>query len=182
MPAIQKCDNKIEMLARSIVYQQLSGKAAATIWSRFLSLFPGGAFPEPEQIASIEFETLRSVGLSSQKARYVIDLCAKTSANEINFESFDSMADDEIRNSLCQVKGVGSWTADMFLMFAMRRPDVFPTGDLGIRNALTRLFDLEEYPERDRMIALTNHWRPHRTIAACYLWRILDGESWEWGE
>lgn len=161
-------------LARSIVYQQLSGKAAGTIFSRFEALYPGGAFPTPEQLAMTSDVDLRSVGLSAQKSSYLKDLAAKFMDGTIQPRRFSKMSDEEIYEHIVTVKGIGPWTCHMFLMFTLGRPDVLPTGDLGIQKGMQRLFKLKSLPTVKKMEELAAPWRPYRTVACWYLWRLAD--------
>ncbi|QOY88556.1 DNA-3-methyladenine glycosylase family protein [Paludibaculum fermentans] len=163
-------------LARSIVFQQLSGKAAATIYGRLeQAVGPGGV--RPESILSIEPEQMRPLGLSGQKAKYLRSLAEKTVDGTINFAQLPSMPDEEVIAHLTSAKGVGVWTAQMFLMFALQRPDVLPLGDLGIRNAMQRLYRLRTPPLPERMTKIARPWRPYATYACWYLWRGLDGAA-----
>jgi len=161
-------------LGESIIYQQLSGKAAAAIYSRFLDLFPGRRFPAPAYLLTVPVARLRSAGLSTQKASYLLDLAIKFCDGTIQPRKFPTMTDEEISEHLIQVKGIGQWTADMFLMFALNRPDVLPVGDLGIRNGFRKLYGLRKDPTPQKMIALAEPWRPYRTVASWYLWRVVE--------
>ncbi|WP_321477915.1 DNA-3-methyladenine glycosylase [uncultured Paludibaculum sp.] len=161
-------------LARSVVFQQLSGKAAATIYKRLeAALGPKGV--RPEGILTLEPEQMRPLGLSGQKAKYLRSLAEKTLDGTINFAQLPSMPDEEVIAHLTSAKGVGVWTAQMFLMFALQRPDVLPLGDLGIRNAMQRLYRLRTPPKPERMVKIARPWRPYTTYACWYLWRGLDG-------
>ena len=162
-----------ESLARSIVYQQLSGKAAATIFGRLVAA-AGGEPLTPKKILRLNFEELRSIGLSTQKATYVRDLAERTAAREVVFEKFESMTDQEILATLTQVKGIGVWTVQMFLMFSLRRLDVLPCGDLGIRNAVQKAYGLENPATISQIEEIGGAWRPYCTIASWYLWRSLE--------
>ncbi len=163
-----------QSLAEAIVYQQLSGKAAATILARFVALFPKKKFPTPEDVIKIKLEKLRAVGLSGQKAGYLKDLAAKFKDGTINPKLFHTMSDAEITEHVVAVKGIGEWTAQMFLMFTLNRPDVLPTGDLGIQKGMQRLFALRTKPSPEKMQKLAQPWAGHRTVACFYLWRLLD--------
>src|SRR3989344_86297 len=163
-----------QSLAEAIVYQQLSGKAAGTILKRFVALFPKTTFPSPEQVLKIKTEKLRSAGLSGQKASYVKDLAAKFKDGTINPKLFSKMSDAEIIEHVVKVKGIGEWTAQMFLMFTLARPDVLPTGDLGIQKGFQKLFGLKKKPSPKQMKKLAEGWTGHRTVACFYLWRLLD--------
>ncbi len=166
---------QFETLVRSIVYQQLSGKAAGTIYGRLEAAAARGGIVRPAAILKLGEEGLRPLGLSSQKARYVTDLAEKTLARKVQFAGLAEMEDDAVIEHLTQVKGVGVWTVHMFLMFALRRNDVLPIGDLGIRNALVKAYGLDAAPPAAQMEQLAAPWRPYRTIACWYLWRSLDG-------
>jgi DNA-3-methyladenine glycosylase II len=163
-----------QSLAESMVYQQLSGKAAATILKRFVALWPRKKFPTPEDVLKIKTEKLRAAGLSGQKSSYLKDLAAKFKDGTINPELFPKMDDAEIIEHVTAVKGIGEWTAQMFLMFTLARPDVLPTGDLGIQKGFQKLFALRARPTPARMQKLAAPWAGHRTVACFYLWRLLD--------
>lgn len=162
-----------ESLARSIVYQQLSGKAAATIFGRFVAA-AGGEPLTPRKVLRLNFEEMRAIGLSTQKATYVRDLAEKTAAKQVRFEKFPDMTNEEIMAVLTQVKGIGIWTVQMFLMFSLRRPDVLPTGDLGIRNAIQKAYGLESPATMTKIEEIGGVWKPYCTIACWYLWRSLE--------
>lgn len=162
-------------LVGEIIGQQLSVKAAASIRKRFELLF-GDTFPEPEAILQKTVEELRSVGLSNAKARYIQDLALHVLEGKLQFERFDSLSNDEITAELVDVKGIGEWTAHMFLMFCMGRSDVLAVGDLGIRNAIKRLYDLGHAPTPQEVIAIAEQqqWHPYESIACWYLWQSLN--------
>lgn len=160
-------------VARSIIYQQLSGKAAGTIHARFETLF-GGRAPEPRDVLKVKHETLRKIGLSERKAEYVRGLAEDVHRGRIPIERVDEMSDAEVIETLTQVRGVGEWTAQMFLMFRLGRPDVLPTLDLGIQTAIKRLYRLRSHPSPDRVAKLGVKWAPYRTVASWYLWRVVD--------
>ena len=162
-----------ETLLRSIVSQQLSGKAASTIFGRVHGAVGEGEIT-PAGILALTPETLRAMGLSGQKTGYVRDLAAKTLAGQVVFEALPGMSDDDVIAHLTAVKGVGVWTVQMFLMFALGRPDVLPVGDLGIRNAMMREYGLAAPPLPEEMRRIAHAWVPHRTMACWYLWRSLD--------
>lgn len=169
--------NYYDELVSSIISQQLSVKAAATIQNRFLALYDG-AFPTPAQIISTEPETLRSVGLSRQKIGYIHDLAEKVASEAVSFDHFDTLTNDEIVSELTTIKGVGVWTAHMFLIFCMGRLGVLPTGDLGIRTGIQRLYSLDHLPTVDEvtLMARSNHWHPYESIASRFIWKSLDNE------
>jgi DNA-3-methyladenine glycosylase II len=159
-------------LAESIVYQQLHGKAAATIFNRFLAL--AGEPLTPEGILKLTNTQLRSVGLSKQKSAYLKDLATKTAAGLLDFTQLADLSDDEVIKHLTQVKGVGVWTAHMFLMFTLRRPDVLPTGDYGVQAAIKKHYQKRQLPKPHVMKKIAKPWSPYRSIACWYLWRSLD--------
>jgi DNA-3-methyladenine glycosylase II len=159
-------------LAEAIVYQQLNGKAAVTIFNRFAAL--AGEPLAPEGILKLSDQQLRSVGLSKQKSTYLKDLAAKTSAKVLDFAKLPELSDEEVIKHLTQVKGVGVWTAHMFLMFSLRRPDVLPTGDYGVQVAIKKHYKKRKLPKPDVMEKIARPWAPYRSIACWYLWRSLD--------
>ena len=161
-------------LIRAIVYQQLSGKAARTILDRFLALYPKSRFPTPDELLKTPEARIRSAGISGQKASYLRDLAEKFLDGTVNPKRFAKMTDGEIYEHVVQVKGVGPWTTDMFLMFTLGRPDVLPTGDLGIQKGMQRIFKLRVLPTPEKMRELAEAWRPYRTVACWYLWRLSD--------
>lgn len=170
----QKGLTAFQALLRAIVFQQLSGKAARTILDRFLAQFPKGRFPTPEEVQKLPDSAFRTAGISSQKMSYVKDLAEKFLDGTVNPKRFAKMSDEEIKAHVVAVKGVGPWTGDMFLMFTLGRPDVLPTGDLGIQKAMQKLFRLKALPTPEKMIELAEAWRPYRTVACWYLWRFAD--------
>jgi DNA-3-methyladenine glycosylase II len=174
-PEFNPIDNYYESLVRSIVYQQLSGKAASTIYGRFKNLFNSKSFPKSKDVLTIPHETLRSVGLSHQKANYIRDLSDKWEKGEVDLSNLDQLSDEEISTELIKVKGIGQWTADMFLMFTLVRPDVFPFGDLGIQKGFMGLNKMDRLPTPKEMEMEADMWRPYRTVAAWYLWKSVDG-------
>lgn len=163
------------MLARAIVFQQLSTKAATTIYTRLLESMPGGV-PTPQALAALTDEQLRAAGISRQKAQYLRDLSEKVLAGTIPLASVDELPDEDVIVALTQIKGIGRWTAEMFLIFRLQRPDVLPLNDLGIINAIHKAYRLRKKPTPDRLRKLGEAWRPYRSIACWYLWRSLDNE------
>lgn len=160
-------------LARSIVFQQLSGKAAGTIFGRLEALL----HPAPITaggLASLSDEQLRGAGISPQKAKYLRSLAERTLDGTVRFEHLPTLSDDDVIAHLTAVKGIGVWTAHMFLMFALQRPDVLPTGDLGIRNAMHKFYRLRAAPPPAKMERIAKPWRPYASVACWYLWRSLD--------
>ena len=163
-----------EALAGAIISQQLSTKAAETIRKRFIALFIGARFPSAEQVLRKPDKTLRKAGLSFQKIGYIKSLAKSVSIGDIKFQNFFKMTDEEIIGRLVLVKGIGRWTAEMFLMFCLGRPDVFSHGDLGLKNAIKKWYklDMNKHPKKYRL--LVESWSPHRTTAARYLWASLE--------
>jgi DNA-3-methyladenine glycosylase II len=159
-------------LAEAIVYQQLHGKAAATIFKRFAAL--AGDPLTPEGILKLTDAQLRSVGLSKQKSSYLKDLAAKTAAGLLDFSKLNEMGDDDVIKHLTQVKGIGEWTAQMFLMFMLKRPDVLPTGDYGVQAAMKKHYRKRKMPKPKDMEKIARAWAPYRSVACWYLWRSLD--------
>ncbi len=162
-----------QALARSIVFQQLSGKAAGTIHGRFAALFANGD-PEPSSLLAFTDAQLRGVGLSRQKIGYLRDLSDKVVAGALPLDEVDQMNDDELIAHLVQVKGIGRWTAQMFLMFRLGRRNVLPELDLGIQNAIRRAYGKRKRPSPKQVRAIGAKWSPHSTVASWYLWRSLE--------
>ena len=162
-------------IVRAITGQQLSTKAASTIFSRLVALMPGGQLT-PEGMAGVTDEALRAAGMSRQKIKYFRDLTEKVLTGALPLDSLDAMSDDEVIAALTQVKGIGRWSAEMFLMFRLHRPDVLPVDDLGIVNAVKSVYGLRKKPTADRIRRLGEAWRPYRSVASWYLWRSLDNE------
>lgn len=159
-------------LAEAIVYQQLHGKAAATIFKRLTDL--AGEPLTPEGILKLSEEQMRGVGLSKQKSSYLRDLAEKTQAGALDFGKLADLADADVIKALTQVKGIGVWTAHMFLMFSLRRPDVLPTGDLGIQMAIRKHYRKRKLPKPVQMEKIAKCWSPYRSVACWYLWRSID--------
>jgi DNA-3-methyladenine glycosylase II len=166
----------LSALVGSIVSQQLSTKAAATIFGRFTALFPDHHIPDAAAIAAIDDARLRGVGLSGQKVGYLRDLSARIMDGRLNLDELDTLPDEAVIERLTAVKGFGRWTAEMFLMFRLHRPDVLPIDDLGIQNAIQRLYRLRKRPTAKRMLQLGELWKPYRSVASWYLWQTLRNE------
>jgi DNA-3-methyladenine glycosylase II len=164
------------MLARAIIYQQLSGRAAANIYRRFVGLFPGRSFPRPEDLRAMPFEQLRGAGLSRQKATYIADLAESFADGRVRPRCFSNMSDEEISRDLMRIKGIGQWTADMFLIFHLHRPDVLPLGDLSVQKGMRILFRVKKIPDSETMLRLAEPWRPFRSSGSWYLWRVAETE------
>jgi DNA-3-methyladenine glycosylase II len=160
-------------LLRAIVGQQLSVAAARTIYGRFTDLFDGRT-PTPEELLEVDADTLRGVGLSRAKANYVRSLAEHVISGELELDRLDQLSDEAVTAEVTAVKGLGQWTADMFLIFHLGRPDVLPVGDLGVRRAVERLYGLEGLPSAAELEALGERWRPYRSLASLYLWESLD--------
>jgi len=165
-------DPTFESLVRAIVFQQLNGKAARTIYDRFAEA--AGGKVTPESVLALSEERMRLCGLSRQKLSYIRDLAAKTLAKEIVFDQLSKMTDEAVIEHLTRVKGIGMWSAQMFLMFALRRPNVMPTGDLGIRLAMKKAYRKRKLPSPEEMLKISRKWEPYRTLACYYLWRSMD--------
>jgi 3-methyladenine DNA glycosylase/8-oxoguanine DNA glycosylase len=186
-------DNPFHSLARSIIFQQLSGKAAGTIFNRFLALFAGpdatepamsrsdpawtpssAAFPVPQSVLRMDDDAMRSAGLSRQKTASLRSLAEHFAAGELSTHRFDEWDDEEIISHLTRVRGIGRWSAEMFLMFHLRRPDVLPVNDVGINRAIQRQYGLDAPPKPAEVLRIGEPWRPWATVACWYLWRSED--------
>ena len=177
-PEFKKDSNYFEALVRAIVYQQLSGKAAATIYKRFKDLFPENKHPSPNIVMERSHEELRSTGLSNQKATYIHNIAKAFNTGAVP-KDIDTIGDNEVIECLTTIKGVGPWTAKMFLMFTLNRPDVFPVTDLGIQKGFQLFFQFDVLPSTKKMMEIAEAWRPYRTLASWYLWRLVEG-PFEW--
>lgn len=177
LPTFSPHKNYYQELVESIISQQLSVKAAAAILRRFNELFVAD-FPSPEDILTHDIETYRAIGLSRQKASYIRDLAEKVIDETVKFDHLDSLSNQEVIDELIQIKGVGVWTVHMFLLFCMGRLDVLPTGDLGIRNGIQKLYELPERPDDATIEKLAKHhkWHPYESIASWYIWHSLDNK------
>jgi DNA-3-methyladenine glycosylase II len=160
-------------LVQAIISQQLSTKAAATIGARVRALCRGGA-PTPRAIARLSDQQLRTAGLSGQKTRYIRDLAARVSDGSLELNRLSALGDEEVIETLTAVKGIGRWTAEMFLIFRLERPDVLPVGDLGIVKAVERQYGLRRTPSSAKLREIAEAWRPYRSVACWYLWASLD--------
>jgi DNA-3-methyladenine glycosylase II len=163
------------MLLRSVIGQQLSVKAAATIYDRVLALF-GGETPAPERLLETEPQALRDVGLSWRKVEYVRDLADHVVSGELELDRLDELSDADVIAEITAIRGFGVWSAQMFLIFFLGRPDVLPTGDLGIRRAVQVAYELDELPAPAELERIAEPWRPHRSLASIYLWESLANE------
>lgn len=159
-------------LAEAIVYQQLNGKAADTIFKRFAAV--AGDPVTPEGILKLTESQMRSVGLSKQKSSYLCDMAERAIRGEADFSKLHELSDEEVITHLTKVKGVGTWTAQMFLMFTLKRPNVLPTGDFGVQMAIKKLYNKRKVPKPSQMEKIAKPWEPYRSFACWYLWRSLD--------
>jgi DNA-3-methyladenine glycosylase II len=169
-----------QALTRAIVFQQLSGKAAGTIYSRFNALYAGSS-PHPEAVLETTDEQLRAVGLSRQKIGYMRDLSTKVTTGDLPLDAVEHMTDDDLIAHLVQVKGIGRWTAQMFLMFRLGRPDVLPELDLGIQNAIRKAYRMRKRPTPKQVKRVGAKWSPHSSVASWYLWRSLENGDGQLG-
>jgi DNA-3-methyladenine glycosylase II len=165
-----------DAVMRAIVFQQLSGQAAGTIHRRFKELY-GGRDPKPGELLKTPDAKLRAVGLSGQKTRYLKDLATRVLAGDVPIETLHDLTDDQIMEALTSVKGIGRWTAQMFLMFRLGRPDILPDLDLGIQKGIKRAYGLRKHPLPKRVLKIGAKWAPYRTVASWYLWRLLDTDK-----
>jgi DNA-3-methyladenine glycosylase II len=163
------------MLLRSVIGQQLSVKAAATIYGRVLDLF-GGETPAPQALLDADPQALRDAGLSWRKVEYVRDLAAHVLSGELEVDRLDRLSDEQVIAEITAIRGFGVWSAHMFLLFHLDRPDVLPTGDLGIRRAVQVAYELDELPAPAELERIAEPWRPHRSLASIYLWESLANE------
>jgi DNA-3-methyladenine glycosylase II len=189
-PALRKAIDKIERLEhawdpksrpnhfRSLVVaianQQLSGKAADTILKRFVTLFHPKKFPTPQEVLTMSTAKMRKVGLSRMKVSFLKDLSKKILNKTVDFKKMDQWTDEEVIEHLVRVKGIGVWTAEMFLMFSLGREDVFSYGDLGLRNAMQKLYKMKQHPTPRQAEKISAKWKPYRTLASLYLWASVD--------
>jgi DNA-3-methyladenine glycosylase II len=170
---IPRPPERFRALVRAIIFQQLAGRAAQTIFDRFVRQVGGKRFPTPALVLAATDEALRAAGLSRGKMVYVRDLATHVNNRTLNFHRHARMTDDEIIVDLTRVRGIGRWTAEMFLMFNLHRPDVLPVGDLGVRNAVGRLYGMSEPPAPKELHEFGERWRPYRSVASWYLWQSL---------
>jgi DNA-3-methyladenine glycosylase II len=174
LAAAQRADH-FSALVRAITFQQLSTKAASTIYNRMMALMPEGV-PTPAGFGCVTDAQLRAAGMSRQKSAYLRDLCEKVASGSVDLDALEAMTDEDVIASLVKVKGIGRWSAEMFLIFRLLRPDVLPVDDLGIVTAVQRAYKLRKRPSPDRLRKIGEAWRPYRSVASWYLWRSLDNE------
>jgi DNA-3-methyladenine glycosylase II len=172
--AIARRPECFHSLVRAVIFQQLAGRAAQTIFGRFVKAVGGKRFPTPALLLAASDEVLRSAGLSRGKMSYIRDLATHVNNRTLNFHRHSRMTDDEIIADLTRVRGIGRWTAEMFLMFNLHRPDVLPVDDLGVRNAVGRLYAMSPAPTAKALREFGERWRPYRSVASWYLWRSYD--------
>lgn len=166
--------SRFEALVEAIISQQLSVKAADTIFARFADLFPGKKFPSPEEVSRMNDAKLRSAGLSGSKVLYIKDLANRIANKELKLHRLHLLDDESVIEELVQVKGVGRWTAEMFLMFSLGREDLFSHGDLGLRNAIIKLYGFKKPPTEKQINKIVEKWSPYRTLACRYLWKSYN--------
>lgn len=189
-PKLRRGKNAFQALSRAIIYQQISGKAAISIYKKLVALFgihldgpidwekpAARKFPTPEQVLKMPISRMRGAGLSAQKVAYLKDLAKRFSDGSIKHRSLHRLTNDEIISALTSVKGIGVWTAHMFLIFSLNRLDILPTGDLGVRKGFQILYKLRSLPTSQHMERLAKPWREHASIASWYLWRVADEEK-----
>ena len=173
-PEFSNIDDYFSALSKLVIYQQLSGKAARIIYIRYISLFDK-KLPKPIEVLKIDQEVFRSIGVSQQKTNYILGLAKYFTKKKGNI-NFDKLSNNEVVKELIQLKGIGQWTIDMFLMFTLSRLDIMPVGDLGIQKAIKILYDMKEMPSIKDILQKSELWKPYRTVACWYLWRIVDDE------
>jgi DNA-3-methyladenine glycosylase II len=171
---ITRRPERFHSLVRAIIFQQLAGRAAQTIFDRFVAQVGGKRFPTPALVLAATDEVMRSAGLSRGKMSYIRDLATHVNNSSLSFRRHARMSDDEIIADLTRVRGIGRWTAEMFLMFNLHRPDVLPVDDLGVRNAVARLYAMPQSPSPKALREFGERWRPYRSVAAWYLWQSMN--------
>jgi DNA-3-methyladenine glycosylase II len=162
-----------EELVESIIGQQLSGKAADTIFKRFLALYKDSKFPRPQELLKTDVEKLRSAGMSYSKAAYIKNIAQAFKDGDLDVKKLKKMNDEEVKKELTKIKGVGNWTAEMTLIFTLNREDVFSLGDAGLRRAIKNLYKIED---DENILKLSEKWKPKRSFACWYLWRSLEND------
>jgi len=173
-PDLNPRQDYFQSLLRSIVFQQLSGKAAQTIYERFVNLIPKTSKHCPNEVLKLDKEEMRKAGLSFRKIDYVRNLADYFENNSFHKKDVEKMSDQEISKELIQIKGIGQWTVDMFLMFTLNRADILPCKDLGIQKGIMKILNMNNLPSKKEMENCSRKWRPYRTIACWYLWRMVD--------
>ena len=178
-PVLSIGQNYFWSLCRSIIYQQLSGKAAKSIADRFIGLYKNNEYPNPQEVLNTDVKALRSIGLSGAKAGYIHNIARAFVDDVIQFDHFSYISDSDIKDQLIKIKGIGPWTVEMFLIFTLNRPDIFPATDLGIQKGYQRYYRLETLPKPYDMIEKAKQWRPYRSVVTLYLWYAVEG-PFEW--
>ena len=178
-PVLSIGQNYFWSLCRSIIYQQLSGKAAKSIADRFIGLYKNNEYPNPQEVLNTDMKALRSIGLSGAKAGYIHNIARAFVDDVIQFDHFSYFSDSDIKDQLIKIKGIGPWTVEMFLIFTLNRPDIFPATDLGIQKGYQRYYRLETLPKPYDMIEKAKQWRPYRSVVTLYLWYAVEG-PFEW--
>ena len=173
-PDFNQGEDYFQSLLRSIVFQQLSGKAAQTIFERLVNLIPETSNLCSHEVLKLDKDEMRKAGLSFQKINYVRNLADYFENNSFHKKDVEKMSDQEISKELIQIKGIGQWTVDMFLIFTLNRADILPCTDLGIQKGIMKILNLKKLPSKKEMENCSRKWRPHRTIACWYLWRMVD--------
>ncbi|MCG3779058.1 MAG: DNA-3-methyladenine glycosylase [Candidatus Nitrosopumilus limneticus] len=166
---IRTISNPFEALVEAIITQQISDSAGKSISLKFKNLF-GKKYPTPSDVIKLSKDKIQSVGLSKMKAEYIFDISQMVVNKKLNFQIFKKMSDEDVIAELTKIRGIGKWTAQMYLIFALGRMDVFPLGDLGLINGIKKLYGLEN-PSTDEILGITNNWIPYRTIGTWYIWR-----------
>ena len=179
LPDFAPKQDYFQSLLRSIVFQQLRGKAANTIYERFINLIPKTVTLSPKEVLKLDKDEMRKTGLSFQKINYLRNLAYFFENNSFQKKDVERMTDEEISNALTQIKGIGQWTVDMFLMFTLNRADILPYTDLGIQKGFKKIFNMNDLPSKKEMETHSKIWRPYRTIACWYLWRTVD-DAFAW--
>ena len=178
-PVLSIGQNYFWSLCRSIIYQQLSGKAAKSIADRFIGLYKNNEYPNPQEVLNTDVKALRSIGLSGAKAGYIHNIARAFVDDVIQFDHFSYISDSDIKDQLIKIKGIGPWTVVMFLIFTLNRPDIFPATDLGIQKGYQRYYRLQTLPKPYDMIEKAEQWRPYRSVVTLYLWYAVEG-PFEW--
>ncbi|HJJ21169.1 MAG: DNA-3-methyladenine glycosylase [Crenarchaeota archaeon] len=166
---IRTISNPFEALVEAIITQQISDSAGKSISLKFKNLF-GKKYPTPSDVIKLSKDEIQSVGLSKMKAEYIFDISQMVVNKKLNFQIFKKMSDEDVITELTKIRGIGKWTAQMYLIFALGRMDIFPLGDLGLINGIKKLYGLEN-PSTDEILGITNNWIPYRTIGTWYIWR-----------
>ena len=178
-PVLSIGQNYFWSLCRSIIYQQLSGKVAKSIADRFIGLYKNNEYPNPQEVLNTDMKALRSIGLSGAKAGYIHNIARAFVDDVIQFDHFSYISDSDIKDQLIKIKGIGPWTVEMFLIFTLNRPDIFPATDLGIQKGYQRYYRLQTLPKPYDMIEKAEQWRPYRSVVTLYLWYAVEG-PFEW--